>query len=134
MIDSLFNLIKENCDELITQNPVLGGLKTDEVFHTTAETILLNLQSKFGTNGAATIYSLFYNGASEDTYTANLIPEVTNALTIKNKLTPDKAASIANIIVPVIVPKLLRKTNDPKDGSFSLDKIINTLSTSQQGI
>ena len=133
MIDSLLSLVKDHYNELANVTPVIDEEEKEKIYKTTAEIILDNLKAKYCVHGPATIHALFYNGASEDRLPDTLIPEVANGLITKNNYERQKAVEIATAIVPAVVTKLLRKTNDPKDGSFSLEKILAALSGQEKG-
>ncbi len=130
MFDQLLNLVKENAGDAIINNPAIPNEKNDEAISLATNGILSGLQSQLASGNISDVIQLL--GGKSD---VNNHP-VTNAVSqnvagdLMNKfgLSGNAASSIVTSLVPIVMNKLIHKTNDPNDSSFDLNGVFSHLS------
>jgi uncharacterized protein YidB (DUF937 family) len=133
MLENLLQLIKENAGEAIINNPAIPNAQNDAACETAANSIFKGLQGTIKSGGLNTVKDLFQSGGdvSSNPMMNNLSSGVTGDLMKKFGLDKGAAANIVNSLLPLVMSKLVSKTNDPKDNSFNLDGIIGALAGKQ---
>ena len=129
MLDNLEQLIRTNAGNVIDQNELIEG-KKNYVIKVVTEIFFENLKALYVSNGIKGIMTFLDNGpAKSASFTDITIARLTNTLISKVNISHASSHQIASVIIPVIVSKLVTKTNDRNDPEFSLDKIIDSFNT-----
>lgn len=133
MLENLLKLIKENAGEAIINNPAIPNVQNDAACETAANSIFKSLQEKVKSGDLNSVKDLFQSGdnASSHPVVTNLSSNVAGDLMKKFGLDKGTAGNIVNSLLPIVMSKLVSKTNDPNDGSFNLNGIIGALSGNQ---
>jgi hypothetical protein len=135
MLENLLELIKENAGDAIINNPAIPNQKNDAVIKVATTSLMKALQGTAKTGGMNSIKDLFKNGDSVATNPMinSLSTTVTGDLMKKFGLDKGVASSIVAMLIPVVMSKLVKKTNDPNDSSFNLDGVIGALTGGKAG-
>ncbi len=132
MFDELMNLVKQYSGDAIVNNPAIPNEQNEEAISATSGSIMETLKGMMGGGGAASVLNLFNQNTNEDITNNPVTQNVSSNLitTLMNKfgLDSNKAGGIASAIIPMVMSKLVSKTNDSNDNSFSLQGIFNSLS------
>lgn len=132
MFDQLMNLVKQHSGDAIINNPAVPNEQNEEVMSTTSGSIMDSLKGMMGDGGAASVLNLFNQNNSADItnhpVTQNVSSNLITTLMSKFGLDSDKAGGIASAVIPMVMSKLVSKTNASNDSSFDLQGIFNSLS------
>lgn len=131
MLDELLNLIKQNSQQAIVENPAVPNEQNNAVMQETGNSIISSLQSMLSGGKAADVLSLFGGqggNVSDHPVTQNISGNLISNLMSKFGLNNQQAGGIASSILPMVLSKLVHKTNDPNDNSLNIQGIFNSLS------
>jgi hypothetical protein len=137
MFEQLMDLVKQNSQEAIVNNPAIPNEQNDAVMQTASSSIMSTLQGLLSSGGASSVLNLFNQNNQSDinnhpvtqAASSNLI----STLMSKFGIGSDKAGGIASMLLPMVMSKLVNKTNDSNDGSFNIQGIFNSLSGGKTG-
>lgn len=133
MLESLFNLIKEQGADSVINNPAIPNEKNDAVIADATHSVASELQGVLAGGGLQSVLSLFNNnntgGSSllNNPIVSNIISSFTNKLISNHGIAGDQASGIANNLIPGVISNLINKTNDPNNSSFDISSIIGSL-------
>lgn len=136
MLKKLLELVKENAGDAIINNPAVPNEKNDAVIQSATNSLFKALKGTANKQGIDSIRGLFQQGAEKATSSPevnNISANVAGELMKKFGLDKGAATSIVASLIPVVLSKLISKTNDPKDDSFGLDDIIGSLAGGKSG-
>ncbi|HEX8277200.1 MAG TPA: hypothetical protein VF540_00840, partial [Segetibacter sp.] len=98
--------------------------------------IFTGLKSAIANGNTDAVTSLFNSGsqgALSSPVTRNIQDGFVNNLMQKFGLDHGKASGIATSLIPIVLQKLVHKTNDPNDKSFDLGGILGNLTGGSSG-
>jgi len=136
MFEQLMNLVKQHSGEAVINNPAVPNEQNEEVMSAASGSIMDTLKGMMSGGGAANVLNLFNNqnnGAdvSNHPVTQNVSTNLVSTLMNKFNIGGDKAGGIANMLIPMVMSKLVSKTNDSNDSSFNIQGIFNSLSSNK---
>lgn len=130
MLDQLTNLVKQNADDAIINNPAIPNEKNEQVINEASNSIAAGLQNMLSAGNVQDILKMF--AANQDIasspVTNNISGGVIQDLMNKVGLDRNAASGVANKLVPNVMQNMVDKTNDPNDSSFDIQGIFNSLS------
>ena len=138
MLENLFNLIQEQGQTAVIDNPVIPNEQNNAVLADATHSVADGLQGVLAGGGLQNILSMFGGGQSSNTsggisglvnnpIVGNIISSFTNKLTNNHGITGDQASGIANNLIPNVISNLINRTNDPGNTSFDINSIIGSL-------
>ncbi|MBL0315242.1 MAG: hypothetical protein IPP69_05465 [Flavobacteriales bacterium] len=129
MLDNLINLVKEHAGDAIINNPAIPNERNDEAIQSAAGGIMDHLKGITSGGGLDAITGLFNQGGNDAGHPeiSNISSSVAGGLMEKFGLDSAQAGGIAQKLIPVVMNKLINKTNDPNDSSFDLNGIVGSL-------
>lgn len=129
MLDELFKLVTSESQEQIIDNPQVPNEQNEAAIQTTTDTIFQSLQGQVNQGNGADVLSLLggQSNMQGNPLMGNLTSNVTNSLMDKLGVDSPVAKQIAAALVPVILSKLVNRTNDPNDNGFDLNSIFGSL-------
>jgi hypothetical protein len=132
-LENLIELIKENAGEAIINNPVIPNKKNSAAITTAASAILNSLKGEAKSGGINSIKDLFKEGSdvNSNPVVSKVSANVAGDLMKKFGLDKGAANSIVAMLIPIVMSKLVKKTNDPKDSSINLESVIGALTGGQ---
>ena len=137
MFDQLLNLVKQYSGDAIINNPAIPNEQNEEAMSSASGSIMDTLKGMMSGGGAASVLNLFNQHNSNDVtnhpVTQNASSNFVTTLMNKFGLDSNKAGNIAGLIIPMVMSKLVSKTNDSNDSSFDLQGIFNSLSGNKTG-
>ncbi len=131
MLEQLMDLIKQHSQEAVVNNPDVPNEQNTAVMQETGSTIMNTLKSLLAGGKANEVMSLFSNTSgdvSNHPVTQNISGNLISNLMSKFGLNGQQAGGIAASLLPMVLSKLVSKTNDPGDNSFNIQNIFNSLS------
>jgi hypothetical protein len=135
MLEQLLQLVKENAGEAIVNNPAIPNEQNDAAIKTATDSIFSGLKKIAGGGNLDSILGLFQGSGDLTSHPAvnNISGNVAGDLMKKFGLDKAAAAGIVQQLLPVVMNKLVHKTNDPNDNSFNLQDIIGSLTGGTKG-
>ncbi|MEO8583930.1 MAG: DUF937 domain-containing protein [Flavitalea sp.] len=131
MLQELINLVKEHAGSVINNNPAIPADKKEEAVQIAGSSVIDGLKNSLMSGNIKDVLKLF-SGGSAETASSPVTETVNNTLTenLSSKLgiPQAQAGGIASSIIPMILSKLVNKTNDPNDKSFDLQSMLNQFS------
>ncbi len=136
MLKNLLELVKENAGDAIINNAAVPNAKNNAVIQTATNSLFKALQNNAKQGGLNNIKELLEGRQEVDKspVIGALSSSVAGDLMKKFKLDKGAANSIVAMLIPVVLSRLVKKTNDPNDSSFNLDGIIGALAGGRGGI
>ncbi|PSL49638.1 hypothetical protein CLV51_101973 [Chitinophaga niastensis] len=140
MLEQLMDLVREHAQGAVVNNPDVPNEHNEAVIGAATESIASGLQQELANGNTEGVLALLSGKAENGTTADNpVVGNISNNLvdTLLQKFNLDKGAAtqLASSLIPSVLGSLVHKTNDPSNGSFSLDGILNTLTGgSAQGI
>ena len=130
MFDQLLNLVKEHAGDAIIKNPAIPNEKNDEAISFATDGIMNGLKSQLaGGNVTDMLQMLGGKSSVANNGITNAISEqVAGGLMQKFGLNNSAASGIVASLIPMVLSKLVNKTNDPNDSSFDLNGVFSHLS------
>ncbi len=132
MLENLINLVKENAGDAIINNPAVPNEQNDAVIAAAGQSVQGSMQNMILQGKLQDLLSLFHNGvgnASSNSSVQNISTDLIHNLTEKFGFNQATSSGIASNLIPGLLQKLVSKTNDPSDNSFSLEGIIGHLTS-----
>ena len=134
MFDELLKLVKENAGDSIINNPAIPNQHNDAAINTATSGIVDQLKKAMANGGASNLTSLFEGKDVNNNPIVNGInSNVANDLMKKFGIDASTANGIVQKLIPVVMSKFVKKTNDPNDSSFDLKGIIGSLTGGTTG-
>lgn len=136
MLENLINLVKENAGNYIINNAEVPNEKNDSAVEVTSHSIIDTLKNAVSGGDISQLTSLFNGGDSNVENSALASSAKGNVITNlieKTGLSPEVASKIAASIVPLVMSKLVSKTNDPNNSSFNIQDILGSLTGGKGG-
>jgi len=145
MLENLFNLIKEQGQEAVIDNPAVPNEQNHAVLASATSSVAEGLQGVLAGGGLSDIMSMFggthnsaasgsgLSGLLNNPIVGNIISSFTNKLTNQHGIAPDQASSIAGSLIPGVISKLITRTQDPNDSGFDMNNIIGSLTGGAHG-
>lgn len=135
MLEELFNLVKG----AVSQNPQdhnLDAGQADAVAAEATNTVASGFRNMVSGGGLASLVSLFGGGNNNNQQQGGLlnnpivsmmIGHFADKLMSKFNLGSSQASSLASSLIPNVISGLVNKSNDANDSTFSLDKLLNSI-------
>ena len=134
MLEELFNLVKGVVNENSETSSSVPADKHNEVVAEATNTVASGLRNMVSGGGLQSLVSLFQGnkGQSGSSLLNNpivsmMIGHFAGKLMSKFQLGSGQASSLASSLIPNVINGLVNKTNDPNDQSFTLDKLLNSI-------
>jgi hypothetical protein len=130
MLEQLFNLVKDESQNEIINNPAIPNEMNNHAVGLATESVFSGLQNALANGGLQDVLSIF-NGNSNNSNSNPIVGGIANSLvkSLMNKFGIDSpmAQNIADSLIPTILGKLVSRTNDPSDNGFDINGIIGAL-------
>ena len=139
MLEELFNLVKGTASDSVINNPDVPNEQNDEVVAEATNTVASGLRNIVAGGGLQNLISLFTGGNRQQGNSGLLSNPIVNMmighfaakLMSKFNLGGQQANNVASNLIPSVIGNLVNKTNDPNDNSFSLEKLLSSITGGQ---
>ncbi len=133
MLEQLMQLVRENAQEPVVNNPAVPNENNDAVIGAATQSIAAGLQDELANGNGMEVLGLL--GESSGNGIADQSNPLVNKISgnfidsLLQKFNMDKGAAtqLAASLIPTVLGSLVQKTNDPNNSSFSLPGILNSL-------
>lgn len=136
MLEQILELVKQQGQQSVVQNPEVPNEKNNEVMMEAANTITGGFQNMLSGGGLQNIIGMFSgdqsqgrNGLLSNPVTSMMIGHLANNLMKKMNLSPAVANTVANNIIPGVLNSLVNNTrsSDPANAGFNLNDLVGDL-------
>lgn len=141
MLEELFNLVKASASESVINNPDVPNEQNNEVVAEATNTVASGLRNMVAGGGLQNILSLFggkgnnqqqgSGGLLSNPIVSMMIGHFAGKLMSKFNMGGQQANNVATNLIPSVIGNLVNKTNDSNDSSFSLEKLLNSITGGQ---
>lgn len=128
MLDNLNELVKESSQDTIVNNKAIPNEQNEAAISAASGSIVDALKQQLSSGNIGNLIDTFRGGNAEGSVVAH---DAASGFTDKLAamgINMDTAKSIAASVIPLIVGKLVNKTNDPNDNSFNIQDLIAKVS------
>ena len=130
MLDNLLDLIKQNAGSAIINNPAIPNEHNDAAVSMASSSIMDGLKNMIASGNTQDVVNLF-NHQGGDIANTPAAQQISGGFiqNLMNKfgLGEGAASGIAASLIPMVLQKLVHKTNDANDSSFDIGSIIGSL-------
>lgn len=139
MLKEIFDLVKNAAGDSVINNPDVPHEENNDVVAEATHTVASGLRNMVAGGGLENILSMFTGGDKDkgggfslSSLTQNplvqmMIGHLTGKLVSNYNMNSSQANNVASKLIPDVIGNLVSKANDPKDDSFSLDKLIGSI-------
>ncbi len=125
MLDQLLKLVEQNAAEAIVKNDAIPNKYNNDAIQDVATQIYNGLQGQAKQGNVQELSSMFKGGSvTNNPVVGQIISTITGSLASKFNVSPQTASSIANSLIPIVMNKLVKKTNDPNDNDFDMQDML----------
>lgn len=124
MLENLDTLVREEAEETIVRNPAIPNEKNEQAIQAASGSIKEVLQEKASTGKFDEISQLFKGSDLMNNPVVAKIKEVFAGKLGNLGLDGNTAGDAAAGIIPALIEKFVRRTNDPNDKGFDLQSIL----------
>lgn len=130
MLDQLLNLVKGEAQNAVVNNPDVPNENNEGVIQEAVNSIKDGLQNELANGGFQNVLKTLGGQAGnvqENSVVNSITGNFASNIIQKFGLSSGTAQSVASSLIPSVMGKLISKTNDPNDGSFSLENVFHSL-------
>jgi hypothetical protein len=130
MIEQLFNLIQQESQKEIIDNPVIPNEHNNHAVGLATDSIFRGLQDSLSNGGLQDVLGMFTGTnqiSTNNPIVNNISQSFIKSLMSKFGIESPAAQAIAGSLIPTILSKLVSKTNDPANNGFDINGILGTL-------
>lgn len=134
MLDELLNLVKGEAQSAVVNNSAVPNEHNEGIMQEAVNSIKGGLQNELAGGGFQNVLKTLGGqdgGVQGNSIVNNITGNFANNIMQKFGLSSDTAQSVASSLIPSVMGKLINKTNDPNDSSFSLESIFHSLTGGQ---
>jgi len=145
MLKELFDLVKGEATETVINNPDVPNQYNNDVVAEATNTVASGLRNVVAGGGVQNILSMFGGNTNKKSLLSNPIVSMmmghfASKLMNKFRMGPSQANNLSGNLIPNVLGQLINKSNDRNDSSFSLEKLLASITggrsnevTSQSG-
>ena len=145
MLKELFDLVKGEATETVINNPDVPNQYNNDVVAEATNTVASGLRNVVAGGGVQNVLSLFGGNTNRKSLLSNPIVSMmmghfASKLMNKFRMGPSQANNLSGNLIPNVLGTLINKSNDRNDSSFSLEKLLASITggrsnevTSQSG-
>ena len=145
MLKELFDLVKGEATETVINNPDVPNQYNNDVVAEATNTVASGLRNLVAGGGTQNVLSLFGGNTNKKSLLSNPIVSMmmghfASKLMNKFRMGTSQANNLSGNLIPNVLGTLINKSNDRNDSSFSLEKLLASITggrsnevTSQSG-
>lgn len=145
MLKELFDLVKGEATDTVINNPDVPNQYNNDVVAEATNTVASGLRNVVAGGGVQNVLSMFGGNTNKKSLLSNPIVSMmkghfASKLMNKFRMGPSQANNLSGNLIPNVLGTLINKSNDRNDSSFSLEKLLASITggrsnevTSQSG-
>jgi hypothetical protein len=134
MLKELFDLVRGSAEQTVINNPDVPNEQNNEVVAEATNTVASGLRNIVAGGGLENLLTMFASGGQQsgkgllnNPIVNMMVGHFTEKLMSKHRLGSEQASNVAGNLIPDILGKLITRTNDPNDNTFSLDNLLESI-------
>lgn len=133
MLENLFNLIKEQGQEQVVENPDIPNEHNEAVMAEASHAVAGTMQSALANGQVEDIQKMFQSKSSSQIMSnpvaQNMQGSFIDNITSKLGINKNVAMGLAATLIPIVISKLVKRTNStaPQDSGFDFGSLIGSL-------
>jgi hypothetical protein len=132
MLKELFDLVKGEATETVINNPDVPNQYNNDVVAEATNTVASGLRNLVAGGGTHNVLSLFGGSTNKKSLLSNPIVSMmmghfASKLMNKFNMGTNQANNLSGNLIPNVLGKLINKSNDANDSSFSLEKLLASI-------
>jgi hypothetical protein len=134
MLRELFDLVQGSAKDSVINNPEVPNEQNKEVVAEATNTVASGLRNVVAGGGLENLLTMFASGGQQsgkgllnNPIVNMMVGHFTEKLMSKHGLGSEQASNVAGNLIPDVLGKLITRTNDPHDNSFSLEKLLGSI-------
>jgi hypothetical protein len=131
MVEQLLQLVKEQAQGAVVNNPAVPNDKNDAVINAATHSITTGLQQELANGNAKEVLGLLGGGNAapdaQNPVVSRISGNFLDTLLQKFNLDSGAAKQIAGSLIPSVLGSLASKTQDPNNSGFNIQDILNSL-------
>ncbi|GAB3901658.1 hypothetical protein GCM10028803_26730 [Larkinella knui] len=135
MMETLMNLIRQQSGDAVINNPAIPNHQNEEAMQAISGGILGGLQQQAQGGNLADLLGMVtgQGNVHQSPVTQGVQQNVQQSLIERLGISPQVAMSVASVVVPMVLSKLMNKAQDPNDSSVDGNQILGA-ATGNQGV
>ena len=132
MLKELFDLVKGEATETVINNPDVPNQYNNDVVAEATNTVASGLRNLVAGGGVQNVLSMFGGETNKKSLLSNPIVSMmmghfASKLMNKFNMRPNQANNLSGNLIPNVLGRLINKTNDSNDSTFSLEKLLASI-------
>ena len=128
MFEKLFQLIKNNADKAVINNPQIAAKDREAVITEASSTIIDVLKNNIETGRMKDLVTFFQvKGIYNNPLVNSMVNKFANRLNKYYDLSPNAAYKISEELIPTVMVQLVQQTKNEKSKEFSLGAMFSKL-------
>jgi len=131
MLENLLSLVKEFAQDNVVENPGVPNEQNDEVVAEATNAVAGGLQDALANGQGQEVFDLFKSQSSAQVMSSPVAQNIQGGfldnITSKLGINKNVAIGLASTLIPIIISKLVKRSNDPNNSSFDIGSIIGSL-------
>ena len=132
MLKELFDLVKGQATETVINNPDVPNQYNNDVVAEATNTVASGLRNLVAGGGTQNVLSMFGGNTNKKSLLSNPIVSMmmghfASKLMNKFNMGPSQANNLSGNLIPNVLGTLINKTNDANDSTFSLEKLLASI-------
>ncbi len=131
MLENLLNLVKEFAQDNVVENPDVPNEQNEEVVAEATNAVATGLQDALANGQGQDVLALFNSKSSAQVMSSPVAQNIQGGfldnITSKLGINKNVAIGLASTLIPIVISKLVKRTNDPANSSFDIGGIISSL-------
>lgn len=139
MLKELFDLVKGNATESVINNPDVPNEYNKEVVAEATNTVASGMRNIVAGGGIQSLLALFSSGGENrksllsNPIVSMMMGHFAGKLMNKFNMNNIQANSLSGSLIPNVLSNLINKSNDPNDSTFSLEKLLGSITGNKNG-
>ena len=132
MLKELFDLVKGEATNTVINNPDVPNQYNNDVVAEATNTVASGLRNVVAGGGVQNVLSMFGGNTNKKSLLSNPIVSMmmghfASKLMNKFKMGTSQANNLSGNLIPNVLGSLINKSNDTNDSSFSLEKLLASI-------
>lgn len=135
MLDQLLNLIQQQGQQTVVENPAIPNQFNQQVLGEAGNSILGGLQQALAGGGLSQVMNMFSQGGSgggigsllSNPMVQGIIQQFSGTLTNQFSVSPDQAGQVSQSLIPQVLASFAGKVTDPNDQSLDINGVMQSL-------
>jgi len=131
MLENLLNLVREYAQDNVVDNPGVPNEQNDEVVAEATHAVAGGLQDAIANGQGEEVMALFQSQSAAQVMSSPVAQNIQGGfldnITSKLGINKNVAIGLASTLIPIVISKLVKRTNDPSNSSFDIGSIISSL-------